>query len=570
VGSPKLWGFGFAATSGVAFAVLTTIFDSARLGSWSSDWAAIAVITYCQNLLLAWLAWNLFLKKALNKKPRAWINILTCSVIAALHNLAVTVLAMQAQLDPLPLWPLRILGGVLLGGGFVIAYALTFGTRAEHKQLLGELASTRARLDALRSQSESRLQSEHDELHRETNKALLPKLTLLQKALSGENPRAKSIDLLTTLVSSDVRTLANDLQQKAGELHTTIEPIEAVISYKALRQSSVKVLPLCRPLVTYWPIALVTWVIGFEVFGSAEVAGLLLAVSLSCLGLFFLFKLAVPAGLSLPWWIMRLLSILVGGVAVLPTFLVALSLSRTTFQTLSAYTLLVSGAFITLVSMASTVLEASRVQSVRSLQRANTRLKREVTLFEQRLWLERRSWQFAVHGSVQASLTAALTRLRDESIESGTAIRQVQLDVTRALCSIESVSTQGVDISKALVEIRDTWTGIASIDVNVSPDVTKALSTSDSAAVCVNEVCKEAVNNAIKHGEATQIDLLVDMPDQHTVRIIAVNNGKPLKAKLSPSVGSALLDELTLTWHLNALKRGGKTKFEALVPLASR
>jgi two-component sensor histidine kinase len=371
-------------------------------------------------------------------------------------------------------------------------------------------------------------------------------------------------------VSSDVRTLANDLQQKAGELHTTIEPIEAVISYKALRQSMVKVLPLCRPLATYWPIALVTWIIGFEVFGSAEVAGLLLAVSLSCLGLFLLFKLAVPAELSLPWWIMRLLSILVGGVAVLPTFLVALSLSRTTFQTLSSYTLLFCAAFITLVSMASTVLEASRVKSVRILQRANTRLNREITIFEQRLWLERRSWQFAVHGSVQASLTAALTRLHDESLESGNAVKQVRKDISRAIRSIEYVSTQGVDIAEALGEIRDTWAGISNIDVTVSVDASKALSTNDSAAVCVNEVCKEAVNNAIKHGEATQIDLLVDMTDQQTLRIIALNNGKPLKAKVNPNVGSALLDELTLSWHLNALKRGGKTKFEALVPLASK
>ena len=67
------------------------------------------------------------------------------------------------------------------------------------------------------------------------------------------------------------------------------------------------------------------------------------------------------------------------------------------------------------------------------MAKINEAIEYEIALFDQKLWLTRRAWQFAVHGSVQAALTAALTRMQDPNLSDTELLVLVQSDLERAI-----------------------------------------------------------------------------------------------------------------------------------------
>jgi two-component sensor histidine kinase len=62
---------------------------------------------------------------------------------------------------------------------------------------------------------------------------------------------------------------------------------------------------------------------------------------------------------------------------------------------------------------------------------------------------------------------------------------------------------------------------------------------------------KEAVSNAVRHGEATEAEISIDRVDDDVLQIEAVNNGKPgSRSSNRKGIGSELLDEVCLSWEL--------------------
>jgi two-component sensor histidine kinase len=63
------------------------------------------------------------------------------------------------------------------------------------------------------------------------------------------------------------------------------------------------------------------------------------------------------------------------------------------------------------------------------------------------------------------------------------------------------------------------------------------------------------VSNAIRHGAATSISLVIlrDSPD--TIRITAANNGRGVDKDHRPGLGMSMYDELCAEWHMVASKQ---------------
>jgi anti-sigma regulatory factor (Ser/Thr protein kinase) len=84
-------------------------------------------------------------------------------------------------------------------------------------------------------------------------------------------------------------------------------------------------------------------------------------------------------------------------------------------------------------------------------------------------------------------------------------------------------------------------------------------------ARCFLEVVREAVTNAIKHGEAPRVwveaELAVDR-----LKLSIINDGRD-SVVLAPGYGTAIIEELTLSSSLRT--EAGKTVFRAEIPVAS-
>ena len=85
--------------------------------------------------------------------------------------------------------------------------------------------------------------------------------------------------------------------------------------------------------------------------------------------------------------------------------------------------------------------------------------------------------------------------------------------------------------------------------------------------MCVNEILKEAVSNAVRHGEAKNVAVEIDRVDDFELSILVTNDGLPLSAQKRLGVGSRLIEELTTDWSIATNRASGRTEFKANLPL---
>jgi glucose-6-phosphate-specific signal transduction histidine kinase len=87
--------------------------------------------------------------------------------------------------------------------------------------------------------------------------------------------------------------------------------------------------------------------------------------------------------------------------------------------------------------------------------------------------------------------------------------------------------------------------------------------------MCVNEICKEAVSNAVRHGEAKNITISIDRSADELLVIEAADNGRGIESDAIPGVGSRMLDDLSVDWSISNNRGTARTVLAAHLPLAA-
>ena len=89
-----------------------------------------------------------------------------------------------------------------------------------------------------------------------------------------------------------------------------------------------------------------------------------------------------------------------------------------------------------------------------------------------------------------------------------------------------------------------------------------------NARMCVNEICKEAVSNAVRHGEAKKIKISIDRSQDELLTIDVADDGRGFWGSTKPGVGSRMFDDLTIDWSLSNNRSIGRTLLQARLPLS--
>lgn len=89
----------------------------------------------------------------------------------------------------------------------------------------------------------------------------------------------------------------------------------------------------------------------------------------------------------------------------------------------------------------------------------------------------------------------------------------------------------------------------------------------ETSGQIVNEVMKEIVSNAVRHGNASNIGIKLSLDGLGNIVVLSTNDGTRPLAVIPESVGSRMLEafclERSLTWN-NDTKQ---TEFKALIPI---
>jgi signal transduction histidine kinase len=219
-----------------------------------------------------------------------------------------------------------------------------------------------------------------------------------------------------------------------------------------------------------------------------------------------------------------------------------------------------------LVFLVLGVVQMQRNQVRDELELAVEDLRLLTSQLRQQVWLSQKSLATELHGSVQAALSASAMRLAQLSNPTPEDLERVREDIDAAMQRLGSDDyLEGQTIEELLEQICDLWELSSEINYQLTPSASSALAEDSAAAYCTLEVIREAVNNAIRHGQARSIDIKLSTSNA-IIDLEVVNYGSSNQAN-SPGLGSLLFDELTLD---HSLSLGNQTKFLAKIPLSPR
>jgi two-component sensor histidine kinase len=558
------WGYlGFHLFSMTA---MRLFLNSDNFQAYLSFWLAMIVLEHVFIFSIYGLA------KRYVKKYSGTLVVIGALVIGTLRTLITTSLEITVGADSGVAWAYQLLLGALYELLLVAVWANVNGAYRDHHALLKELNETKNSILGYRENAEEMLTEEQDKLIALTQDTLLPQIQLVEDALkSGSVEMASRWGIaheLKGIIYNQVRPLSESLRLSAKNLAkpapSTPSHLVSVISLPRsfrIKNSIFPKVSSAAMLLSY--MATPFWLLDI----SWVIPSTLLAVTFW--GMQMGFKKLFESVSDTPWWLGFLALVAIATTSVLPAYLVAV-LFYPNLQTAVLYGLtLVTVSNIVVLSFAyldSLDHEARLYRGL--LEEQNEELVIEMALFEQQLWAARRNWSLVIHGTVQAALTAALTRLNAPDADKKT-IDAAKKDLDRAVEALSTPPVSKVNFAPAIKELVSTWQGVCDIEVEVSPELKKVISRDVRLSMCVNEILKEAVSNAVRHGDAQKAWVSMAAPSGGVIELSVANDGFAPMTGGRKGLGSGLLDELTVGWSLGYDENNSRTILRARLPFSA-
>lgn len=559
----EIWGLPLLFLTGWIYAFLSLLFDAILQNDWSPFWILIFIVTFAEVVLLAW-GYRVQILNRFNINS-AWLNLGVAGLLGLIKNVTVAPIAISLGLLPDPLWSFRFFGGFTLGVGIFVFAGLALGARTEHTAVMAQLTQVQQALLALRTSSRVRLNEANAALASGTRDLLLPKLEQLQDLVRGVSG-AGAVENLRKLIQEDVRPLSETLNSQASAMAEEPVSLSKIPKRYNLFLPQVELRGLIRPNAAAVSNGVGGLLLAYAIMGAPR-CNTVFYLSFVSWGLAWVARLLIPVGLKVSrrravWSLFA-----IGTMMFAPMYLIALTEVETSNE---PWLLLVlwPSALVSLMSFAfSESLDRDRVAVRGVLEAENQALAHDQALFEQQLWLGRRAWQFVVHGTMQSALTAALTRLQSSPEPEPYVLNRVVDDIDRARNALTASPARRIDLADSFNQMQATWRGICDIKISVTDRAGRSLQKNNDACMCVNEIVKEAVSNAVRHGDAKKVWVDIDRIDDFDLALTVSNDGVPLSAQTRLGVGSRLIEELTTDWSLESSKASGLTVFKANLPL---
>lgn len=203
------------------------------------------------------------------------------------------------------------------------------------------------------------------------------------------------------------------------------------------------------------------------------------------------------------------------------------------------------------------VLQEHSDSAQRELEVVNKELSSLVARMRREMWLSHRTVSLAVHGPLQSMLVATAMRLRSAGSED-VPLHIIQRRLTETLDEISQPRMRSMTVEETLAELQDLWSGAVTITYAISLSATDYLGSISGLQICVSEICREGVSNAIRHGNARNIGITVDarLPGLY---IAITDDGGGVSEAFKPGLGTSMLDETCFDWRFSRNATGGTT-----------
>jgi signal transduction histidine kinase len=471
-------------------------------------------------------------------------------------------------------WQYQVLLGAFFEVVIMAVWANVNGAYRQHREIVRQLNDTRESIIGYRENSATSLAGEQEKLIEQAQQTLLPQLQRVESAIAAGgtdlSSRWGTASELRAIIFNQVRPLFESLTRESRKLVAPVKPAPSqffsVVSIPKsfrLQNSIFPGLSFIASLVSF--LALPFWILDINWVSIS--LGLSITYFLALLGI----KKMLNRAPAISAWLGVPALIAIALISVVPAYSAAVFFYPDTEAAVFYGLALVWMSLAIVISFALLdSFDYGAKNYVELLKAENIKLNHEAAIFEQQLWEVRKNWSLLLHGTVQASLTAALTRLNSSDADSKS-IDLAKRDLDRAIKALSQVPTTTVKLTPALRELVATWAGVCEVEIEMEPDLKKDISRSPRMSMCLNEILKEAVSNAVRHGDAERAWVEVSRigeKDAAVVEVQVTNDGRIPVTGERRGLGSKLLDELTLDWSLNSEPETGRTILAARLPFS--
>lgn len=392
------------------------------------------------------------------------------------------------------------------------------------------------------------LARETDELQSKAERELLPILARLDETLKTAGSSSMFVaQQIRDVIHNNIRPFARTIRSIRPK-NSSVQPSgKSLKTETRLLPKKVDVSEIYNPaLVILFPAPL--YIIGFVETNPISLIWLpILEVALS-FGLLSLFRQFMPQKL-IPTYLAFLLLALIALATSLLVSIFSFSLNQTTENFALEFFRINGLGAIKFWLMASLILFEKRFQeSSNKLDRDLTELDRATEKLSQRMWVIRRNWSYLIHGVVQTNLLAAQL-MAEKSNFNETSRAQVRENLHRVLDALKRPTSPHIDLFEEFERLAKTWQGVVEIRYFIDEGTQEEILKNVDWRFALNEIVKEAVSNAAKHGEASRVDISLAL-DRWDLIFDISNNGVPPERDASDSLGKLMLNELTSTWLL--------------------
>lgn len=524
-------------------------YDATRFNTSRTGWFLASVLAHVILILLA-APIRYKLLPVVDRPSKPILALTVFAVLGVTRSLLMGEFAVYLNLAPTQEYGYRqITGFISITAGLAVTVILVASV-AERQKTLSALLAQRQRLTEIKQQSEVIFETNQKELTQIIEESIKPSLDEIKVQLDSanfadQNMVSRTGQLITELINDRLRPISDSLHQPTAAFRQDqVRTISRVPKVRSTTKISIRA--LINPFLVSILMMAVT-IAGSIYYAGFAAVPIALSVFLPFLFIMLVARRFTPISWQLNIWAALPISILGHMIAALPSFLL-IDWIGNYFDGIKdqLFTAVIGFAFIATVLVLVRAVETEELIFENDFRKANNEAQNVLNNLNQRIWLARRNTAQLLHGSVQAALTAANVRLKQGQLSESDFVK-VQNDIERAIGSLTSEIQLELDIENEIEDLIDLWDGVCQIDVTINEQTVKKLNDDLIAAQCVNEFLKECVNNAIKHGQATEVEAVIAADLVSEISISVENNGLYLPENQA-GLGTRILDEIAINW----------------------
>ena len=564
LGQHNAIGLPLMALSIVFIALLSFTFDAVRLQNLTPLWIPANALSI--GLVLAVGIPVLAYKRRINvnKDRQPVFNIVFMSVCFAAKNVSMLNIAPLFGIVDEGIPAIRFIGGLTLGMSVLILYTNIAGSRLERESSMAKLKETETELRAFREAAFDQLEEENQIAATKTINALAPQLEELQKSVKQSEDIVSLASKMANFIKHELRPFSSELSQDA----ITLGSNQSLASELQVKEPEAK-LNLSSSIrlgISFLPIPFLSYFVAAFAIPSATPVDIAL-FSLVFLMALALIKLAVRKVPNLDQRSSFIGVTVLAVIASLPSFYLISQIPNLNGVPELLPVFYILPGWSILASTQAYILDQKQSRIEYRLSAVVEELARENKLYEQKAWLARHGWYLLLHGVVQPAITTAAIRASNSKEITPEIKDQILTDLQRALDSLTQIKPPSQTLEFNISEVQSVWRGICEIQVEVEDDVFRRAADSAILNQVINEILKEVVSNAVRHGNASHVDIQISLDGSEDIQVFAVNDGsRPVKDRVE-SVGSRMLEAICLERSLLWNSTTKKTEFKALIPI---